>query len=156
SPPDSSPLPHPEWWHFLDCKTKQDIPLVATPPPGQFEPCDLLIVDPPLLQMSDIEGGKYSLTWTPLDGSVDFLEEAVDPEFVTAAVIYQGSSGSYTIYSRPPGDYYYRMRRQIGTVSSNYSNGIGKRVNGPTDWQVIPVAEYQDDTVMAVHTALLR
>lgn len=156
SPPDSSPLAHPEWWHFLDCNTKPNIPLVAGPPLGQFEPCDLLIVDPPALHISDVEGGRYSLGWTPLAGAVDFLEEAVDSNFVSSAVIYQGSSGSYTIYGRPAGDYFYRMRRQVGSVSSNYSNGIGFRVSGPTDWLVNPAATYQDNVLLAVHTGLLR
>jgi phage tail sheath protein FI len=87
---------------------------------------------------------------------VDYLEEAVDPKFVKAAPIYQGSSGIFTIYGRPAGDYYYRLRRQIGTVSSNYSNGVGLRVEGATAWQVNPVAQYQDDTLLTVHGALLR
>jgi hypothetical protein len=156
SPPDSSPLAHPEWWHFLDCNTKSNIPLVAGPPLGQFEPCDLLIVDPPALHISGIEGGRYSLQWTPLAGAVDLLEEAVDSSFISSAVIYQGSSGSSTIYGRPAGDYFYRMRRQVGSVSSNYSNGIGFRVSGPTDWLVNPANAYQDNVLLAVHTGLLR
>lgn len=156
SPPDSSPLAHPEWWHFLDCNTKHDIPIAAEPPLGHFEPCDLPIVTPPALHIAGVEGGRYSLGWTALADAVDFLEEAVDPEFVSAAVIYQGASGSYTVYGRPAGDYFYRMRRQIGSVSSNYSNGVGFRVNGPTDWQLNPAATYQDDVLLAVHSALLR
>jgi hypothetical protein len=159
SPPDSAPLPHPEWWHFLDCQQKQDIPRVANPPAGQFEPCELSIVTAPFLQLSNGEGGGFSLTWTPLLAEVDYvdsLEEAVDPAFVTAAVVYAGRSGSFTIYSRPPGDYYYRVRRQIGTVSSNYSNGVGKRIDSSTAWKENPVEEYQDDTLLTVHRALLR
>lgn len=156
SPPDSSPLAHPEWWHFLDCKANAEFPVTSVPPLGQFEPCDLLIVSPPALQISDVEAGKYSIVWTPLGGAVDFLEEATDPNFITAAVIYQGSAGTYTIHGRSPGDYFYRMRRQVGTVSSNYSSGIGFRVGGPTGWTSNLPSNYQDDVLMSVHSALLR
>jgi hypothetical protein len=156
SPPASSPLAHPEWWHFLDCQQKQDIPLVSKPPAGQFEPSDLLIIDPPDLQISDVTAGRFTLAWAPLAGAVDYLEEALDPAFNTAGVIYQGSTGHYTIYSRPPADYYYRVRRQIGSITSDYSNGIGLRLTGASDWQVTPATQYQDDTLLAVHSALLR
>jgi hypothetical protein len=156
SPPDTSPLMHPEWWHFLDCHQSQDIPRGVAPHRGQFEPCDLQPLAPPSLRLSNLERGRFSLTWTPLASAVDYLEEARDPGFVTAAVIYRGSSGSFTIYGRPPGDSYYRLRRQIGTISSDYSRGVGLRVNSATDWQVDPVAVYQDGTLLAVHRALLR
>ena len=156
SPPDSSPLAHPEWWHFLDCKQDVTIPATAAPPLGQFEPCDLLIVDPPTIQITDVEAGRYSITWTPLQEAVDFLEEAGDPNFATAAVIYEGDSGTYTVHGRPTGDYFYRMRRQIGNVSSNYSKGIGFRVGGPTGWAETEPAAYSDDVLMPVHSALLR
>jgi hypothetical protein len=156
SPPDSSPLAHPEWWHFLDCNEKANIPATAAPPPGQFEPCDLPIVDPPFIQISSAAAGSYSISWTPLDGAVDFLEEAGDPNFATAAVIYQGSSGSYKVHGYSAGDYFYRMRRQIGSISSNYSNGIGFRVGGPIGWTENPATQYRDDVLVSVHSALLR
>jgi hypothetical protein len=156
APSPSSPLAHPEWWHFLDCDQKQNIPLVPVPPAGQFEPCDLLIIDPPTLQLAVVAAGMFTLSWPPLAGAVDYLEEALDSEFLTAGVIYQGSTGSYTIYNRPAGDYYYRVRRQIGDITSNYSNGVGIRLEGESDWAVDPVTQYQDDTLLAVHSALLR
>jgi phage tail sheath protein FI len=87
---------------------------------------------------------------------VDYLEEAVDPGFLTAETIYQGSTESYTVYGHPAGDYYYRVRRQVGLVSSDYSNGVGLRIQGATDWQVTPAAQYQDNTLLAVHSGLLR
>ena len=148
-PPASAPIPHPEWWHFLDCQQQHEIPQVPSAPLGQFQPLDLLLIQPPVLTVSELVGGKYSLSWSStqvLDGYADFLEEAVDPEFVTAVVIYQGSANSYSLYSRPAGDYYYRVRRQVGSVTSDYSNGIGLRINGPTGWQVNPSSLYQDNT----------
>ena len=159
SPPDSSPIQHPEWWHSLDCKQMQQVPLVPSPPLGEFQPRDLLIVQAPSLEVSDIEGGKYSLQWSStqlLSSFIDFVEEAVDPEFATAEVLYHGSSQNYTVSGRPAGDYYYRVRRQVGKISSNYSNGVALRIQGWTDWQVNPTTLYQNDTLLAVHSALLR
>lgn len=156
SPPESSPLAHPEWWHFLDCNKQQPIPITDAPPAGQFEPCNLLILAPPFLWISEVKAGRYTLTWTPLANAVDTLEESLDPNFATANVIYQGSSGKVSLYNRPAGDYYYRIKRQIGAISSNYSNGVGFRVGGPTAWQTYPASQYQDDTLLAIHQALLR
>jgi hypothetical protein len=156
SPPASAPLPHPEWWHFLDCNQQQTVPTAAAPPPGEFEPCDLQIITPPVLSSTPVEGGRFTLLWTPLAGAIDFLEEAVDPEFASASVLYQGSSGSVTIYSRSQGDYYYRLRRQVGDSSSDYSNGIAIRIEAAVGWQILPASAYQDQMLLDVQTALLR
>jgi hypothetical protein len=156
SPPESSPLAHPEWWHFLDCNLQQAVPITAAPPLGQFEPCNLLPVAPPFLSISEVEAGRYSLTWSPLANAVDSLEESLDPGFATSNIIYEGSSGKVTLYNRPAGDYYYRLKRQIGASSSNYSNGVGFRVAGTTGWQTFTATEYQDATLLSLHEALLR
>jgi len=159
SPPDSSPLLHSEWWRFLDCRQQQPVPRVPAPRLDEFQPCDMLIVQAPLLELSRIEAGKYELSWASTqttDAYTDFLEEAVEPGFVTAEVIYQGSSGHYTIYGQSAGDYFYRVRRQVGSISSDYSNGVALRVESFSDWQVTPAALYSDQTLLSVHGALLR
>ncbi len=156
SPPQSSPLAHPEWWHSLDCRQQSPVPRTTQPPPGEFEPCDLLIVAAPQLLLVPPEGGIYSLAWPPMAGATDFLEEAVDPGFLTANVIYQGASGNVTIYGHPQGDYFYRLRRQIDAISSDYSNGIGLRVEVAGGWQVSPAASYQNGPLLSIHSALLR
>jgi hypothetical protein len=158
-PGPSSPLQHPEWWHFLACPQPQPVPLAPAPSWNQFQPCDLLIVEPPVLQSPSVQSGSYTLQWNStqtLASFTDFLEEAVDPDFVTAEVIYQGGSQHYTIFGRPAGNYYYRVRRQSGSITSDYSNGVGVRILGENDWQVNPTAIYQDDAMLAVHSALLR
>jgi hypothetical protein len=156
SPLDSSPLQHPEWWHFLECRQQQPFPRVNAPPAGQFQPCDLLVISSPTLSITPPEGGRFSLNWLPLAGATDSLEEAVDPEFATASVIYQGSSGSVTIYGRSPGDYYYRLRRQIGAVSSDYSNGVAIRIAIAGGWQANPISAYRNDVLLDVQRGLLR
>jgi hypothetical protein len=156
SPPASMPLAHPEWWHFLDCKAQPPIPAGLPPQSGQFEPLDLQPIEAPVLSSSDVEGGHRMLTWTPLAGAVDFLEEAVDPLFASAFVLYQGSSGSFTVYGRTEGSYYYRLRRQIGAYSSDYSNGIAIRVEAVAGWQILPVSAYNSQMLLDVQSALLR
>lgn len=156
SPPQSSPLQHPEWWHFADCNQKQEIPRVSEPPAGQFQACDLQIIAPPALTLNDLGHGTYQLVWSPLPGAVDFLEEAVDPYFITAAVKRQTSTGNVSIYGQPSGDYYYRVRRQIGSGSSNYSNGVAIRIDVATGWKEQAVADYSDQALFDVHSALLR
>jgi hypothetical protein len=159
APPDSSPLLHPEWWHFLDCREQQPVPRVPAPRLDEFQPRDMLIVQAPLLELSRTEAGKYELSWTSTqatDAYSDFLEEAVEPGFVTAEVIYQGASGHYTIYGRPAGNYFYRVRRQVRSFTSDYSNGIAVRVESVSDWQVTPAKLYSNQTLLSVHCALLR
>ena len=155
SPLDSAPFPHPERFHVLDCSGAAT-PVRPPQPAGQFEPCNPPIVAAPHLQDPDVSGGSYTLQWTTLQDAVDFLEEAQDPNFATKAVVYQGSSGRYTIYTRPAGDYYYRVKRKIGCASSDYSNGVGLRIPGRTNWLVDPADANQDDTLLSVQSALLR
>ncbi len=156
SPPPFSPLQHPEWWHFTDCNQKQDVPRVSEPPAGQFQACDLQIIPAPGLTLNNLGGGMYQLIWSPLAGGVDFLEEAVDPNFATAAVKQQTTTGDVTIYGQPPGDYYYRVRRQIGSVTSDYSNDVAIRIDVATGWRQEAAANYNDQTLFDVHSALLR
>ncbi|HEY2115098.1 MAG TPA: hypothetical protein VGJ51_08400 [Candidatus Angelobacter sp.] len=158
SPPASSPLQHPEWWHFTDCNQKQDIPRVSAQglPKGQFQVRDLEPITPPVLSLHDLGGGRYQLTWDTLPGAVDYLEEAVDPYFATAAVKQQTTTGNVIIYDQPPADYYYRVRRQIGSRSSDYSNGVGISIGGVAAWKQIKTSAYNDQPLLNVQYALLR
>ena len=158
SPPSSSPLQHPEWWHFTDCNQKKEIPRVSVKdlPTGQFQVCDLEPITPPVLSLRDLGGGRYQLIWDTLAGAVDYLEEAVDPYFATAAVKQQTATGNVIIYDQPPADYYYRVRRQIGSRSSDYSNGVAISIGAVTGWQQIKASAYNDQTLLDVQYALLR
>jgi hypothetical protein len=158
SPPASSPLQHSEWWHFTDCSRKQDIPRVSIQdlPTGQFQACGLEPVNPPVLQLHVMDGGRYQLTWDALPGAVDYLEEAVDPYFATAVVKQTTATGNVILYNQPPADYYYRVRRQIGSRSSDYSNGVSISIGGATGWQQIKASAYNDQSLLDVQYALLR
>jgi phage tail sheath protein FI len=60
------------------------------------------------------------------------------------------------IYGQAPGDYYYRVRRQIGSVSSDYSNGVAIRVDVSTGWKETTEDAYNDQTLVEVHRSLMR
>ncbi len=156
SPPESSPLQHPEWWHFLDCLKQPEIPRVRELPAGQFHSCDLEPVPAPLLSVSPVVNGTYTLTWDIRHDSVVYLEEAVDPAFTSAAVIYAGRTESKTFYGRRPGAYYYRARREVGTSSSDYSDGLVVQVETAAGWETLPASTFPTATMLEIHTALLR
>jgi hypothetical protein len=151
----SSPLQHPEWWHFADCRQQKEFPRVSEPPAGEFQPCDLQIVPAPGLTLTELGGGSYELHWLPMSGALDSLEEAVDPAFLTAQVKRQTTVGSVTIFGQPPGDYYYRLRRLIGAVSSDYSNGVAIRIQTAAGFQQESIVTYQDHDLLAVQQALV-
>jgi hypothetical protein len=134
----------------------QKIPATSAPPASPFQPCNRLIVTPPVISISGPSGDRFSLHWPPMPGAVDFLQEAVDPAFATAEVIYQGTSGEFTIYGHAPGDYYYRVRRQINSVFSDYSNEVAVHIPVAGGWQVADVSDYKTATLLVVHQALLR
>jgi phage tail sheath protein FI len=68
----------------------------------------------------------------------------------------QTSTGTVMIYGQPPGNYYYRVRRQIGSVSSDYSNGVAIRIDVATGWRQETATAYNDQTLLDIHHALLR
>ena len=54
--------------------------------------------------------GYFRLSWSE-NGSGDFiLQEAQDPTFTQARLLYQGPDSASLISGRPNGDYYYRIR----------------------------------------------
>ncbi len=155
----SSPFPHPEWWHGLGCIDQQSIPLALTPPLDHFQVCDLLVVQAPELKVAAREGNTLTLTWESSQHFAtftDLLEEAVDPQFLTANVIYTGPAQSRVIYGRPAGDYYYRVRRQTGDNTSDYSSGLAVRIAAPSDWRGNPAAHYSNAALVDVQGALVR
>lgn len=156
SPIESSPLAHPEWWHFLDCWKMPEIPRTAELPTGQFQPCGLQPIPAPLLNISPAVNGTFTLTWTVMEGYVDSLEEAVDPAFQTASVISSGTTGTKTLYGRPAGSYYYRVRRQLGTRTSDYSNGVGIRIAVGRGWEEVSEKNYSEAELLKIHCAMLR
>lgn len=159
SPPDSSPLARPEWWHFLDCNQAAPIPLVPAPRGDQFLSCCLKAIPRPTLQLSEApdELGTFELTWTSeLPGSVTIVEECTTPDFVGGTIAYQGTRRTMTRYGRAPGTYFYRVRELEGAQSSDYSSTLAVSVQqAGGDW-LVAEPDPNDSTVLTLHLALLR
>ncbi|HEX3527321.1 MAG TPA: phage tail sheath C-terminal domain-containing protein [Thermoanaerobaculia bacterium] len=130
----------------------------GTPPGGGgFLDCDAgRPVEALVLSATAPENGTFDLFWAadPSDAT-DTLQEATRPDFSDAAVISSGAPGRVTLYGRAAGDYYYRVRRQRGARTGDWSNGVGVRVAAAMDWTSVAPADYDDAMLVAVHDALV-
>ena len=156
-PQPPEPLPHPEWWRFLDCEQRRDPPPAEAPLRGNFLDCDLRVVAAPTLSKGVPDAaGTPALSWSGEPGARFVLEEATSPDWAGAAVIYAGSDTQAVIYGRASGDYFYRVRAEAEGFSSNWSNGVGVRVQAASGWQTKPDTSFRPDALLEVHRALLR
>ncbi len=140
----SEPLPEPEWGAFIDCQTRViDAPEWLAP-----------ISSPPLAR---IDSGTFTLEWTGTAPDISFVvEEAHASDWSDAAPIATGPSASLTLYGRPRGVYYYRVRAAAGALTSDWSIGLTVVVSGLEQWITLDAAEYDATTLLTVHRALMQ
>ena len=166
-PQDSNPLPHPEWWHCKADMPVDDGQSAQQSPQGTFHNCDIQVIAPPMLELLDgpDEFGTFRLGWTAqVAGPVTYiLEEALRPDWVDAAVIYEGEDQTILLYGRGQGDYYYRVRVEVDAgaanatpASSDWSKGIVVRVATTDLWQLKGEDEYDAHGLIALQRALVR
>jgi hypothetical protein len=143
-PLDSKPLPQPDWGAFIDCRIRGiDRPEWVAP-----------ISSPPLAR---IDSGTFTLEWTGAGADVSFvLEEAHTPDWSDSAPIATGPASSLTLYGRPRGAYYYRVRALAGNQTSEWSIGLAVVVSGLDQWLALDAGEYSSDTLIAVHRGMMR
>jgi hypothetical protein len=160
SPLLSNPRSHPSWWHSLECDPPESPPAGARAPNyGLFMKCGLLVLDPPTLSVEEPDaGGAFTLEWShtspkPVES---ILEEATEPDFGDAVEIWRGGRSSYTILSRAPGTYYYRVRIEAEGESSDWSNETAIMVSAGAAWQINEAGAFELDTLLEVHRGLLR
>jgi hypothetical protein len=169
APPESIPPPvpslppqRPAWWHFLDCDPPPKIEQVSNPQWGQFLDCALRVIEPPPFLTVDLKAEAataFTLLWPsspPQVNVVYVLQEALLADFSDAVVVYSGSATSYDVYGRAPGYYYYRVRAEMEGDVSDWSNGAVVSVPRGPRLEYKSASEYQPDTLLAVHRALLR
>lgn len=175
-PPPSLPPLRPEWWHFLDCHPKVDAkpalsdcdPPEPSPSPikpvhepewGNFLNCSISIIQPPqLFALPNVSSdGNFTLHWesSPPIIAEYIIEEAANADFSDAQVIHSGSETSFTLFGRRSGDYFYRVRAVVGKDTSDWSNGIGVRVEESSRW-LLNKNNYSPDVLLAVQRSLLR
>jgi hypothetical protein len=145
-PPDpypSQPVPQPDWGAFIDCRTRvieppEWIAPIGSPPPARTDT------------------GTFTLEWTDAKDVAFVVEEAHAPDWSDAAVISSGTETSLTLYGRPRGVYYYRVRATDGTHTSQYSAGLTVVVSPAEQWITIAADQYSPDTLLGVHCGLMR
>lgn len=152
------PIVRPEWWRWLPCDQEQVLPAAEKPPADRFLDCDIRLVAEPLLEAPERADatGTFTLRWSAPEGTHFVLEESVLADFAGAQVVYEGPATERTLYSRSHGDYFYRARVLVGRNTSNWSSPRAVRVGIDAGWELEPVQRYRDDTLIAVHRALLR
>jgi hypothetical protein len=161
-PPDppipSPPLQRPDWFPFLNCRTKPPIPLVTKPPFDHFLNCSIQAIDAPALANTLPDAhGSFQLSWSAtVAGGTYILEQAAVPGFSGAEELYRGSGTVLKLYGYAPGVYYYRVRVEAGGNSSDYSNGVVIRIAHTIDWLLDPVEQYDDRDLLDVQGALIR
>lgn len=156
-PQPSEPLPHPEWWRFLDCDERRDAPPAEAPLRENFLDCGLRVVAAPTLTAGEPDAaGTLALSWAGEPGARFVLEEATTPDWASSAVIYEGTDTQTIVYGRASGSYFYRVRAEADGYSSNWSNGVGVRVQPSSGWQTKPETSFRPDTLLEVHCSLLR
>jgi len=128
---------------FIDCRTR-----VIDPPQwaARFQ-------SPP---QARIDANTFTLEWTAPAGETFVVEEAHRPYWSDTATISSGTSTSLTLYGRPRGAYYYRVRAMVDGQTSAWSAGLTIVVSGLDQWVVSDEQDYSPDTILAVHRGLLR
>jgi hypothetical protein len=141
-PERSRPGARPDWGTFIDCGMR----VIKAPrwtPRFRRRPLRL-------------DAGTYTLEWSGQPGESFVLEEARETDWSDAVTIHSGSEARVTIYGRPRGTYYYRVRAVADSQASNWSRGIIVVVAGAQPWQVVNPLSYSPDTLLAVHRGILR
>jgi hypothetical protein len=156
-PVPSEPRPHPSWWHFLECDPPESPPAARAPDHGHFLRCDLRVIQPPALSVTGPDpAGVFTLNWSEEPGAEFVLEEATEPDFSDAVESGRGAHTSSTILSRAPGAYYYRVRAEAEGESSDWSNEVVVVIPAETGWQLDAATDFQSETLLEIHRALLR
>ncbi len=167
-PQRSAPLPHPCWgWsEGRDGETKP--PAGNGPRWDRFLECSLRVLEPPVWRSPAHpgSGGSFTLTWSQATPDLTFvLEESVRPDFSDAREVYRGSQPRRTFSGLRPGIYYYRVRAEAGSETSNWSAELAVPVAARHRYVVLPVEApsadgprvgFDDGTLFDVHRSLLR
>jgi hypothetical protein len=157
----SPPLQRPAWWHFLGCPLPANLPRVSEPEWGNFLDCDVRVIAPPVLTASEADPVTctFTLQWEsspPQMAGRYLLEEATTPDFREAIVLHSGPQTRRTLYGRAPGDYYYRVRVEVDSNFSDWSNGVVVRVSAIPPQELNSTQQYSNRALLAIHRALLR
>jgi hypothetical protein len=75
------------------------------------------------------------VSWSAVPGATSYeVEEASNPSFDGATVVYDGPMTSVSITARPEGSYWYRVRAANDAGSSDWCSGGPCRVERPANF----------------------
>ena len=139
----SRSVARPDWGTFIDCRVRvikapRWMPRFQQRRPLRFD------------------SGSFTLEWCGQPGNSFVLEEARETNWSDAVVIHAGTDSRFTLYGRPHGTYYYRVRAVANGQTSSWSRGITVLVVGARRWQLVDPGSYAPDTLLAVHRGILR
>jgi hypothetical protein len=130
---------------------------------GPFIDCRVRVLKPPrwmprFQQRRPLrcDAGSYTLEWCGQPGESFVLEEARATDWSDSVTIHAGTESQLSIYGRPHGAYYYRVRAAADGQTSHWSRGITVVVAGAQPWQLIDSRSYSAATLLAVHRGILR
>src|SRR5262249_6680 len=99
----------------------------------------------------------FTLAWDSVEEDGAFvLEEATDEQFHLSRVIYRGTGQRLTVYGRSRGEWFYRVRVELGGVSSDWSAGKVVLVGAATGYVLHKAEDYAPQMLLGVQRALLR
>jgi len=153
--------PHPEWWRYLPCESRQQITAIHEPQRGHFLDCNLRVLAVPDLWLAEPPDrtGSFALAWFSPDPVDHFiLEESAFPDFAEAHEIYRGPGDEQQLYGYGEGDYFYRVRSEtnIPLVASDWSPGVAVQISARPPWQVVKTGQYDAQPLMQVQWALRK
>jgi hypothetical protein len=160
--PGAQPVPppyRPEWHRFEDCDPVPDPVAVSEPRWDQFLDCRVAVIAPPDFSSTTADsGGTFTLAWSsPLPDAIYTVEEATEPDFGDAVVIYEGRDEGLTLYQRSPGVYYYHARVKSGINVSDWSAGVWVEIGTSRAYLLnTPDLDTPNATLLSIQRALIR
>jgi hypothetical protein len=128
----------------------------AMRPPLTFETCDVAPLGAPRLDPIVGDGTHLDLSWSHLGADVFTVEEALDPAFATATVVFTGPGDGVRIRRRRERALFYRVRARRDAEISPWSN-TQPVLEGPREVLTLRLPDdFQDAVLLAVQRAALH
>jgi hypothetical protein len=132
----------------------------AVMPQPDFADCQIVVLEAPTLQLLALGSppeGDYCLCWSVVDGATEYLlQEAAEPAFATATIIYTGSETAFQVGRQSQRVYYYRVQARHAQEYSPWSNTQFFALLPRQGWVMQPPVDYNNGDLLAVQRALLR
>jgi hypothetical protein len=161
--------PPADWWPHPHCAAERTTG-ISEPQTGAFLNWDVRILPMPTLRLEDHQPvGEsanfymppqpvFTLMWDAQgeSGTRFTLQEATRPNFSDAAMIYSGDQTTFTVWGRKIGDFFYRVRTEVGGQTGEWSTVVTVRLAVAGAALVNLPDLYDDAPLLDVQRALLH